>query len=237
MISVVIGAVLVGLFAALVAFIVRQSAVEEVSGDGQLDLVVAADNGGIPVGSTGVVGVETDEGRVRLDVYFDFMCPYCGLFEQTQGATLEELRADGTLDVYYHPLGYLDGYSQGTDFSTRAASASALVAQEAPEAFLAFVEAMFVNQPEENTTGLTDVEIQSIASAVGVADEVVARIPDHEFTSWVRSATERASQDGLAFTPQLALEGVFVNPQVNADDLNWAQDGALKQAILDAAAA
>jgi predicted DsbA family dithiol-disulfide isomerase len=233
----VAGVVVIALFVALIAYIVRQGDVSKVSGEGQLDLAVATDSGGIPVGSGGVVGEELDSSRVRLDVYFDFMCPWCARFEQSQADTVNALRTEGLVDVYYHPLGYLDGYSLGTEFSTRAASAGALIATESPDDFLAFVEAMFVNQPAENTEGLTDTQIQAIASQVGIADEVVARIPDHEYTSWVRSATERASKDGLPFTPTLAINGVMENPRDNPDDLDWTVEGALEQAIRDASSA
>jgi len=224
----------VAVFAALAAYIVRQGDVSGVSGEGQLDLAVASDNGGIPVGSSGIVNENLDSSRVRMDVYFDFICPACSVFEQTQSETVNSLRAEGLVDVYYHPLGYLDVYSQGTEYSTRSASAVALIATESPDNFLAFVEAMFVNQPAENTEGLTDVQIQAIASQVGIADDVVARIPDHEYTSWVRTATERASKDGLPFTPTIAINGIMQNPRDNPTDLNWSVEGALEQAIRDA---
>jgi len=226
--------VVVALFVALVAYIVRQGDVSEVSGEGQLDLAVATENGGIPVGTGGVVGEELDSSRVRLDVYFDFICPACAGFEQMHSETMSDLREEGLVDVYFHPLGYLDGHSLGTEFSTRAASASALIAAESPDDFLAFMEAMFVNQPAQNTEGLTDAQIPAIASQVGIADEVVSRIPNHEYTSWVRMATERASKDSLPFTPTLAINGVMQNPRDNPDDLNWTAEGALEQAIRDA---
>ncbi len=225
------GVVVVAMFAALVAYIVRQSDVSEVSGAGQLDLAVAADNGGIPVGAGGIVNEDLDSARVRMDVYFDFICPACSALEQTQSETISALRAEGLVDVYYHPLGYLDVYSQGTEYSTRSASAAALIAAESPDRFLAFVEAMFVNQPAENTEGLTDSQIQAIASQVGIADDVVARIPDREYSSWVRMATEVASKDGLPFTPAIAIDGVLQNPRDNPGDLNWSIEGALEQAI------
>lgn len=231
----VAGVVVVALFAALVAYIVRQGEVSAVGGEGQLDLAVASDNGGIPVGSTGVVGESLDESRVRMDVYLDFICPACYGFEQSQGATVDSLRSEGLVDVYYHPLGYLDSQSQGTQYSTRAASAAALVADESPDMFLAFVEAMFVNQPAEGSPGLSDAQIQAIASQVGIPDGVVARIPDHEYASWVRVSTERATKDGLPFTPTIAINGVMQNPRDNPGDLNWTVEGALEQAIRDAA--
>ncbi|MCB2412815.1 thioredoxin domain-containing protein [Demequina sp. TTPB684] len=230
----VAGLVVVALFVALIAYIVRQGDVSEVGGEGQLDLAVASDNGGIPVGAEGVVGQDVDPSRVRLDVYFDFICPACGGFEQMHSETMSELRAEGILDVYYHPIATLDRTSLGTKYSTRAASAAALVGAESPTEFLAFMEAMFVNQPAEGTEGLTDEQIQAIASQVGVADVVVARIPDHEYESWVRVSTETAREDGLLFTPTIAINGEMQNPRDNPGDLNWTVEGAFEQAIRDA---
>jgi protein-disulfide isomerase len=232
---IVIGVILVALFAALVAYIVRQSDVAPVGTGDQSTPAVASENFGFPVGSTGAVGEGLDDGRVRVDVYLDFMCPICGYFEETQGPTLDSLRADGTADVYYHPISILDRASQGTEFSTRSASAAALIAEEAPEYFLDFVRAMFLNQPEENTTGLTDEDMQAIASAAGVPEDVVAKIPDHGYSTWVRSATEQASIDGMKGTPTVAINGVMQDPQANPDDLNWSAEGALLKYVQDAA--
>src|SRR5665647_1489277 len=110
-------------------------------------------SGAIPVGPEGVAG--TVDGAapdaVVVSVYADYMCPYCGQFEQVNGPTLDQLRGDGTIVVEYHPVSILDGASLGTAYSTRAAAAVALVADQAPEAFIAFNTALFATQPAENT--------------------------------------------------------------------------------------
>lgn len=232
---IVIGVAVVGLFAVLISYIVRQGDVDNVSGPGQLSPVIATDNGGLGIGATGVVGEDLDPSRVRLDIYFDFMCPICGDFEEYRGPEINALRAEGTVDVYYHPISILDGYSQGTAYSTRAASAGVLVAQEAPDKFLAFTTAMFVNAPEENSQGLSDDQIQAIATAAGVPADVVAKIPDMAYTSWVRNATERASVDGVRGTPTVALNGKIQDPNTNPDDLNWGADGGITAAVNKAA--
>lgn len=225
--------VLVGLFAALIAYIVRQGDVSEVSGDGQLTPTVVSDNGGIGVAKSGVVGEGLDDAPVRLDVYFDFMCPGCGAFEHYEAAVLDELRASGDLVVYYHPLGNLDRYSQGTEFSTRAASAAALVAEESPASFVDFVAGMFAQQPAENTPGLSDEQIMEIARAAGVPDAVVDRIPDHEYSSWVRVATEQAAKDGAAYTPILALDGEMMDLQQDPGAFDWsASETALRDELI-----
>ncbi len=232
---IVIGVAVVGLFAVLITYIVRQGDVDTVSGPGQLSPTLVSDNGGFGFAASGVAGEDLDPSRVRLDIYFDFMCPICGQFEQYRGPEIDALREAGTVDVYYHPISILDGYSQGSGYSTRSAAAGVLVAQEAPDKFLAFTQAMFINAPEENSSGLTDAQIQAIATAAGVPADVVAKIPDLAYTSWVRNATEKASVDGVRGTPTLALNGVIQDPSKNPSDLNWGAEGGITAAVNAAA--
>ena len=224
---VLIGVVLAGLFAALIAYIVRQGEVDAIKSDSKATPAVASENGGFPVGTEGVVGADLDDTRVRLDVYLDFMCPICSQFEEFRGGEIDALREAGTVDVYYHPIAILDRYSEGSEYSTRSAGAAALVAQEAPDKFMAFTEALFVNQPAEFTKGLTDEQIQDLARATGVPDAVVAKIPDHPYANWVRAATEQSSKDGIGGTPTLVVNGKIQDPQRNADDLNWGDEGGI----------
>src|SRR5450756_925142 len=194
-------------------------------------------SGAIPVGPEGVAG--TVDGAapdaVIVSVYVDYMCPYCGLFEQVNGPTLDQLRGDGTIVVEYHPVAILDEASLGTAYSTRAAAAAALVADQAPEAFVAFNTALFATQPAENTAGLTDAEIAALARGAGVPEAVASTIESGaylagpgSFVNWVGAATDRAAQDlGRLATPTVLIDGA----PLNAD---WAAPGALAQAIADA---
>lgn len=232
---IIAGVVLVGLFAALVAFIVRENQISGPTAEGQLESTVASENGGFGFGAAGL-NEGLGEAPARLDIYVDFMCPFCGDFELAHAETLEQLRAEGLVDVYYHPISFLDRYSNGTQYSTRAASAAALIAEEAPEAYLAFLQGMFENQPDEGTNGLNDSQIQDIASAAGVPDDVVAKIPDYAYADWVTAVTDKASgEDNITFTPALVLNGVIQNTQTDANAINWAVPGALEAGIRAAA--
>jgi len=228
---IVAGVIVVGIVSALVAFIVRQDAIDDVALVGASGAPAVTADGGLGVGSEGVAGQDLDPDRTRLDVYFDFICPWCAHFEITQAEMLDELRTEGLVDVYYHPLAYLDSASSGTEYSTRAASAAVLVYQESPEEFLDFVQQLMANQPEEGSTGLTDEAIQSLASLAGVSDAVVAKIPDHEYAAWVRSASEEANKAGVVYTPTLGLNGHIQGPTDPAS-IQWTEDGALRQALL-----
>ncbi len=231
---IVVGVIVVGLVSALVAFIMRQGAVDDVPIAEQSGAPIVSSEDGFGVGSSGVVGRDLDPSRVRLDVYFDFICPYCAVFEDTQASTLDELRSQGVVDVYYHPVAYLDDASGGTAYSTRAASAAALIAHESPESFLGFLQQLMANQPAEGSAGLSDEQIQSFASTAGVPDDVVAWIPDHELAAWVRSTSEAASEAGVMYTPTLGFDGDIQDPTDPAS-VQWAQEGALRQAIIERA--
>lgn len=178
---------------------------------------VAAESGGIPIGKDGVAGT-SNEGAPVVDVYLDYMCPWCGVFEETNSALLTELREAGDITLVVHPVTILDRLSSGTAFSTRSAAAAVYVAEKAPQHFDAFNTAMFAKQPEENSKGLTDREIADIAKSVGVPAAVVDGIANldsyKQFARWVGSQTEKASadtklhtQDGLFSTPTIVVGG------------------------------
>ena len=178
----------------------------------------ALPEGGIPVSASGVGGT-VDDSTTRVDVYLDYMCPACGAFEETNGDNLISLASQGEATVVYHPIAILNRFSNGTGYSTRAASAAALVADEAPDQFAAFNEQLFAGQPEENTDGLTNAEIADIARAAGVADGVADKIADgsalDRFGQWVTSATNDVTanpdlvnqQNGSFGTPTITIDG------------------------------
>lgn len=194
----------------------------------------ALEDGGIPVSAAGV-GV-LDESVPRVDVYQDFICPGCASFESLNKAMLDELAESGAATVVYHPLATLDGMSMNTQYSTRAASAVALVADQEPESYLAFSESLFANQPAENSTGLTDAEIGSIARTVGVsdglADDIEAGIARTTYGQWVYSATQSVLSTSSLASPDY---GGFVTPTVAIDGERYSGDYStetLREAIL-----
>lgn len=221
----------VAVFAALVAFIVNDQDHKRVNGAGQLTPTVVSDDDGIGVGASGVAGQDLGKGTVRLDLYIDPMCPVCGGFEQYEADVLDALREDGTIDVYYHPLNGLDDKSQGTRYSSRASAALVLVAQDDPAHFLAYVKAIYENQPEEYTPGLDDAKLAAIAVGVGVPEAVAAKIPSHPYMDWVSDASMRANEAGVSVFPTLAVDGVIQDPLTDPNAINW---GASETALHDA---
>ncbi|MCP2264717.1 DsbA family protein [Promicromonospora thailandica] len=189
---------------------------------------------GIPVGADGAAGTE-NEGAKTLDVYVDYMCPICGQFESLNGASITEMREAGDVTLVVHPISILDRTSKGTEYSTRAAASAAWVADRAPEQFNAYHEALFANQPEEQTAGLTDEQLGQIAGDAGVPVDVASGISSGDamdtYEEWVTAATQVASDDPAVINPET---GGLGTPTVLIDGERfngWQAVGALTEAI------
>lgn len=191
-------------------------------------IVLTGDGSSITAASTAAIppdGVPTptDESTVRaqgvvtVDLYVDYLCPYCGAFESTNMTQLQEWLTAGYITLEIHPIAILDASSQGTSYSSRAANAAACVASSDPDSFLAVHEALFAQQPAEGTTGLDDDALRALVRGAGVTDDqVFACITAGEFRDWVSAATDRATSETLANSSVAALTStptVLVNGQ------------------------
>lgn len=163
-----------------------------------------------PAASThdGAIIIGEAAAPVELDIYLDYMCPYCGRFERANTAELERMVADGTVRLELHPLSFLDKASDGARYSTRAANAIATVADRAPDKLRAFNAALFTRQPAEGSRGLSDEEIGAIAGGVGVPPDVVDLFEERMFQPWVETATRAAFASGINGTPTVMINGV-----------------------------
>ncbi|GLJ79535.1 DsbA family protein [Microbacterium imperiale] len=176
----------------------------------------ATDPGTPPTGS----GIEQETGAIvvgdgsqTLDTYLDFMCPICGQFETTYGPEILDLVEDGTITLKIHPVSILDRFSQGTEFSTRSANAMYCVAEADPDAAVPFMQAMFEQQPAEQSPGLSDEQILQIASDVGVTG-IDSCVADRTYASYVAAMTKETpvqpGSSGIG-TPTLAINGEVIS--------------------------
>jgi protein-disulfide isomerase len=159
------------------------------------------------VTATGAIPVGRADAPVTVHIYYDYMCPACGAFEAANSKELDRLVADGTARVELHPIAFLDRLSSGTQYSTRSASAVAVVADAAPDSVWAFHTALYQHQPAEGSEGLTDQEIADVASGAGVPAAVVDRFADGTYQPWVASVTREAFASGVEHTPTIKING------------------------------
>ncbi|MGK9146357.1 DsbA family protein [Plantibacter flavus] len=168
---------------------------------------------------------------VEIRVYQDYLCPYCGQFETTNAEQIGGWLKAGAATYTVHPLATLSNLSLGTQYSLRASNAAACVAEYSPNDFFTFNTALFENQPKENTEGLTDTELKSIAKGVisGGEKKVNTCIDDGTYKSWVKDATDKARSGPLPGTDVAKVEGtptILVNGKQYTGSLTDAEQFA-----------
>jgi protein-disulfide isomerase len=159
-------------------------------------------------------------GILDIQVYVDYLCPFCGDFEKTNGQYIASLIENGKTTVETHPMAILDRLSQGTKYSTRAANAVACVANYSPDQFYDFNTLMFMNQPAENTVGLSDDELIKFTTQakVDAASVISTCITDQKFKGWVAEATARAQNGPI---PNSNIKKVEGTPTVIVNGLKY----------------
>lgn len=178
--------------------------------------------------------VATDQskykGKANIVEYIDLQCPYCNEFETTNLAAVEKWVAAGKATVEIHPITILDQPTD--DYSSRAGSAMACVANYEPNEFLSVLATMYKDQPAEDNGGLTNSQIATnVASGGATSSKVRACINGVSFKSWITAATSRAEADVYAKHPSdfpngnASTPAIFVNGQyysgVPASSPDW----------------
>jgi protein-disulfide isomerase len=167
-------------------------------------------SGRAPAGATDDYGVMRGETNapVSMVVYEDFQCPACKAVEELVGSTVTKYVDDGTVQVEYRPIAFLDDMSS-TDYSTRASVTAACTLDDSgPETWFEFHNLLFAQQPPEQTAGLSDDELADLASQAGADRDTVADCQEAgTFEGWVAAATDQASKDNVNKTPTYFVDG------------------------------
>jgi protein-disulfide isomerase len=174
----------------------------------------------VPAGASDVGGthsglVAAGNGPVKVEVYFDFLCPFCKQFEATVTPTLDQMVASGKITLIWHPLGFLDSHSSPSGYSTHAAS-SAGCASDAGK-LKEYGQALFAAQPAEGGPGLSDDQLIEIAGTVGIINpSFAACVRGSNYAPWVSQLTNTAIQRGVTATPTVYVNGKQAQPTSEA---------------------
>jgi protein-disulfide isomerase len=162
----------------------------------------------------GGTGIVVGSGPVTVDVYEDFICPACGQFERSSGATLDQLVADGEASIVYHPVAFLDRAST-TRYSTRSSAASGCAADGGK--YREYAKALFARQPAEGSAGLSDDELISIGTSMGLDQDTFGScVREGTYRSWTEHVTDAASGRGVTGTPTVLVAGAPVQASSEA---------------------
>ncbi len=200
---------------------------------GGVDEKVLSENASLIVGSATAANT--------IDVFEDFMCPMCGMFEQQSGTAIVKAVDDGKLRVRFHLLTFLDKSSASGNYSSRAAAAAQCVGTgEKSDVFLKFHSALFAQQPKENSAAdLSNADLARIAGDQGASDATQKCIADGAKLDQAKAAAE-ASQTQLAkaaggrvSTPSVLSAGADVpvyDSQTDSFNPKWLSELLSKQA-------
>jgi protein-disulfide isomerase len=144
---------------------------------------------------------------VTLDVYEDYLCPYCERLENRSCGDIATALNEGKVKVNYHALTILDERSSPPGYSTLAANA-ALCAVPAG-IWPAFHERLFAQQPAEGSAGLTAAQLTQIGTELGAGQGFGACVEGNAQAPAIHAATEAAVAD-----PGLQTDGQFGTPTV-----------------------
>ena len=175
-----------------------------------------------PTGTDGPVDfdggfIAAGNGAKKVDLWFDAMCPVCGAFEKANGATLANAVDDGSITLRLHPLTFLDAASNGTGYSTRAAAALTCVAVTDRNSILPFYRALFVDQPEENSSGLTDKQLVARATKAGAPDIAGCLGNSGRYQAWAQGNTANSQKGPIVVDGRKALDTITGTPTVLVD--------------------
>ncbi len=209
--TLMISAAVVGVLILVVAVVVGVQASRDTTGKAATPPNGAVDTYSLPMGPA--------DAPVTVTVYEDPMCPYCGDFEAVSEQRLKQYAESGDVQVRYHLVSFLDDASS-TKYSTRAANAVAVVLDTAgPEAAVKFHDALYANQPPENSAGLSDQQLIDLAVQAGADEQAITGpIEDLKFEQWVVNSTNEWSKRGFTGTPTVTVDGEEVKFK-SADDL------------------
>ena len=134
--------------------------------------------------------------------------------DRASRTALQKDVTNGSVQLQYHVLNFLDG-SSTTDYSSRAANAYAAVFDDSgPQAAKKFHDLLFENQPAEGSAGISDARLLQYAVQAGADRSTVSTaIRDRSFEQWVKNGTDQASKDGVTSTPTVKVNGKTVKFQ------------------------
>jgi protein-disulfide isomerase len=122
-----------------------------------------------PVRRDGAVVIAgKDTAKVTVDIYEDFLCPFCRQFEESNAAAIDAKLTDGSIRVQYHLVTILNDRSNPPGYSMDAANA-ALCAADGGH-FPDFFASLFAAQPAEGARGYDNNQLADLGTRLGITD-------------------------------------------------------------------
>lgn len=172
------------------------------------------------VDSTAGDGIVFNAGLpTKVDVFEDFQCPICKLFEAPIGGYLTSLITEKKAQVTYHPLSFL-GNGSKDDESIAASNAAYCAVDEGK--FLDFHKALYDVQSQVENSGFLNTEnLITIGKKIGITSQTFSDcITNRSKLVNVVAATASMERYGVKGTPTALINGKLWERQSPGFDLN-----------------
>jgi protein-disulfide isomerase len=171
--------------------------------------------------------------KVTIELYEDFLCPSCGIFEKRSQKFLDSQVRKGKITLVYKPVPFLVGASTNR-YTERAHNAAACVADAAGvRAYWKFHHSLYKIQPKEGTAGPSDAKLIALAKRAG-APKITKCVKDEKFEDSLTEGDNLAKKADVQHTPTIVVNNQIL--RVFGDDGNVVMPGTaeLKRAIKQA---
>ncbi|MFT4188151.1 MAG: thioredoxin domain-containing protein [Aeromicrobium sp.] len=160
---------------------------------------------------------------VVVELYEDFQCPHCALFEEEYGEQLVDMVAAGEIELRYRPFSFLDDVGGSpNDYSKRATNAAICVYEEhGAEAYAQFHALLFSRQPAEGTPGPEDDELIAAAASLEF-DGIDDCVNGQTYFDRIEDAKDDGVDRGVTGTPTVYVDGEMLTDP--ADVVDEAED-------------
>jgi protein-disulfide isomerase len=173
---------------------------------------VRIDNGTILAGK--------NSAKVKIDLYEDFICPYCGQLEHSDGQAMLNDLNNGTLQIRYRIVDFLNDHSTPSGYSQRAANAA--YASVAAGKFAQFHWSLYHDQAQEGTPGYSNDQLINLGKRLGITGSAYSRFVKQVKAGTYNSDTDAQANklktdtslhqsDGSYGTPTLVHDGTLVD--------------------------
>ena len=162
---------------------------------------VTVDGASVPFTITGsAFRLGPADAKATVDLWVDYSCPHCQEFEAANASVLNSLLAKGDVAVSYHNIQIVTGYG------TEAGNASACLAVNDPERWVAFNSALYANH-DATTDGWKASDFRSFAAAQGAGSATQDCISSGRYSDWIAANTNDATAHDVQGTPTMFLNG------------------------------
>ncbi|WEV63484.1 thioredoxin domain-containing protein [Bifidobacterium sp. ESL0732] len=154
---------------------------------------------------------ERNPDAPTVEVYEDFLCPYCGDLTRALTPTLEKLQAAQQINLEFHIVNLYDTPSTNR-YSTRAANAVAYVSEHDPKHVTAFVGALYEKGFQPDAIHYKDISNEQIvaqATKAGVSHDVAEAAVKAPYSSFISKATVYDTKRKELFTTLNGTKGFF----------------------------